>query len=36
MYFRRMDVGMDWNEFRPYSLDEILELNNRKIYKRYE
>lgn len=36
MYFRRMDVGMDWNEFRPYSLDEVLELNNRKIYNRYE
>lgn len=22
---RRMDVGMDWEEFRPFSIDEILE-----------
>ena len=30
--YRRMDVGIDWEEFRPYSLEEILEkMNKRKI-----
>lgn len=30
--YRRMDVGIDWEEFRPYSLDEILEtMSHREI-----
>lgn len=29
--YRRMDVGIDWKEFRPYSLEEIVRImNNRK------
>jgi hypothetical protein len=34
---KRMDVGMDWEEFRPYNWDEIKEImQERKIKKRYE
>ena len=29
MYAKRMDVGMDWKEFRPYSLEEIKKNNER-------
>ena len=30
--YKRMDVGMDWKEFRPYSIDEIIKImNKRKI-----
>ena len=37
MYAKRMDVGMDWEEFRPYSWDEIKEImKERKIKYRYE
>ena len=37
MYAKRMDVGMDWEEFRPYSWEEIKEImRDRKIKKRYE
>ena len=37
MYAKRMDVGMDWEEFRPYNWDEIKEvMKERKIKKRYE
>lgn len=37
MYTKRMDVGMDWEEFRPYSWEEIKEImGDRKIKKRYE
>lgn len=37
MYNKRMDVGLDWEEFRPYSIDEILEImKERKIKYRYE
>jgi calcineurin-like phosphoesterase family protein len=37
MYAKRMDVGMDWEEFRPYNWDEIKEImKERKIKKRYE
>ena len=37
MYAKRMDVGMDWEEFRPYSWEEIKEeMKERKIKKRYE
>ncbi|MGV8961899.1 MAG: metallophosphoesterase [Candidatus Saccharimonadaceae bacterium] len=25
VFHKRMDVGLDWEEFRPFSLDEILE-----------
>lgn len=28
--YRRMDVGIDWSEFRPYSLEEILKINLKK------
>lgn len=36
MYSKRMDVGMDWEEFRPYSWNEIKEeMKERKIKKRY-
>lgn len=35
--FKRMDVGMDWEEFRPYSLDEIKHIMfKRKLLERYE
>ena len=37
MYTKRMDIGMDWEEFRPYSWEEIKEImGDRKIKKRYE
>ena len=37
MYAKRMDVGMDWEEFRPYSWEEIKEeMKEHKIKKRYE
>ena len=37
MYTKRMDVGMDWEEFRPYSWEEIKEImKEHKIKKRYE
>ena len=37
MYAKRMDVGMDWEEFRPYNWDEIKEImKEHKIKKRYE
>lgn len=37
MYTKRMDVGMDWEEFRPYIWEEIKEImKERKIKKRYE
>ena len=34
--YRRMDVGIDWKDFRPYHLDEILILKLKEIRKRYE
>jgi len=30
-----MDVGIDWKEFRPYSLDEILEVMNKREFKKH-
>ena len=37
MYAKRKDVGMDWEEFRPYSWEEIKEeMKEHKIKKRYE
>lgn len=37
MYCKRMDVGMDWEEFRPFSWEEIKEkMKTRKILKRYD
>lgn len=33
--YRRMDVGMDWKEFRPYSIDEIVKLMNKKEIKQH-
>lgn len=30
LYNRRMDVGIDWKEFRPFSLEEILEKMNKR------
>jgi len=35
MKCRRMDVGIDWKEFRPYSLDEILEVMNKREFKKH-
>ena len=30
--YKRMDIGIDWKEFRPYSIDEIVRImNKRKI-----
>ena len=30
--YKRMDIGIDWKEFRPYSINEIIEImNKRKI-----
>lgn len=34
--YRRMDVGIDWHEFRPFHFDEVMDLKNRPIYERYE
>lgn len=34
--YRRMDVGIDWKDFRPYHLDEVLILKLKEIRKRYE
>lgn len=35
--YKRMDVGLDWNEFRPYHYDEIIEImKNRKKFIRHE
>lgn len=32
--YKRMDVGIDWKEFRPYCLEEILKImSKREIYK---
>jgi calcineurin-like phosphoesterase family protein len=28
--YRRMDVGMDWEEFRPYSLEEIVRIMSKR------
>lgn len=31
-FYKRMDVGIDWKEFRPYSIEEIIKImNKRKI-----
>lgn len=36
LYYRRMDIGMDWEEFRPFNLNEILLLKNRPTKHRYD
>lgn len=33
--YRRMDIGIDWKEFRPYSLEEILKIMNRREIKKH-
>lgn len=33
MRHRRMDVGIDWEEFRPYSIDEIVKIMNKRNVK---
>lgn len=33
--YRRMDVGMDWKEFRPYSIEEILEIMKERKFKEH-
>jgi len=33
--YRRMDVGIDWEEFRPYSLEEIMFIMSNRKYKKY-
>ena len=35
--YKRIDVGMDWSEFRPYHIDEIFKLmKDRKNFIRHE
>lgn len=36
MFYRRIDVGIDWEEFRPYHIEEILELKKRPKLNRHE
>ena len=33
---KRMDVGIDWEEFRPYSIDEIIKIMNKKEIKKHD
>lgn len=33
--YRRMDIGIDWKEFRPYSLEEILKIMETREYKKH-
>lgn len=33
--YKRMDVGIDWNEFRPYTLDEIIEIMSTRQTKKH-
>ena len=33
--YRRMDVGIDWKEFRPYSIDEILIIMKEREFKKH-
>lgn len=33
LFHKRMDVGIDWKEFRPYSLEEILKIMNKRKLK---
>ncbi len=32
---RRMDVGIDWKEFRPYSIDEIVQMMEKRTIKKH-
>ena len=33
--YKRMDIGIDWKEFRPYSIDEIVEIMNKREIKKH-
>lgn len=33
--YRRMDVGIDWEEFRPYSLEEIVRIMSKRSKKEH-
>lgn len=33
--YRRMDVGIDWNDFRPYSFEEIVRTLSKKERKKH-
>lgn len=33
--YKRMDVGIDWKEFRPYSIDEIIKIMNKRELKKH-
>ena len=35
MQHRRMDVGIDWKEFRPYSIDEVVKMMNKRNVKKH-
>lgn len=35
IFYKRMDVGIDWEEFRPYSLEEILDVMKERKIKRH-
>lgn len=32
-FYKRMDIGIDWKEFRPYSIDEIIKIMNKREIK---
>lgn len=33
--YKRMDIGLDWEEFRPYSIDEITRKMNKRLNKKH-
>jgi len=33
--YRRLDVGIDWKEFRPYSLEEVIQLVGKREIKKH-
>ena len=33
--YKRMDVGIDWKEFRPYSIEEVLGIMNKRKLKQH-
>lgn len=35
LYYKRMDVGIDWEEFRPYSLEEIIQIMTKRKIKQH-
>lgn len=33
--YKRMDIGIDWKEFRPFNIDEILRIMRKRINKQH-